>query len=568
MNRQVLIVNITRMGDLVQTGPLIGRLQEEWPGVAVDVVVDRTFAPMAELLPGVRHVLPYDFQGLIDRSRVRMADVVAIHRDMAAWGWPLVEARYDRVINLTFNQRSAFLSSYVGAPDVRGAAAARDGGMRLHNPWMSYFVDLHRHRRFNAFNIVDLFALGGSGPGRFVPMALSVDRTAADWAGSFLAGAGAPQTWIGIQVGASEVIKAWRPHYFGEVMAALAATGPVGFVMIGGAQEAGAVREAVEAYRAAARAAGTPERPVCDAVGRTSLPQLVALLARCRLLLTNDTGPMHLAVSVGTPVVDLSVGHVDYKETGPYGPGHWVVQPDLDCAPCGFDTVCPHHACKDRVDIAGVAALARHALGAGDLPTRVGGVRVYRAETDEDGLCAYRLAAGTEGAMERWYKPFWRRFWYETLTGRPSASPAPEGLPPDWESVRPLAGWMASQARDLATRMRQVAKGCRQMRPDVRALNQAQGALADATARVVETAMRTAAFGEVTVALMRDKQNVDGIGLGELAAQQAAAYERFERRVGTIARTLGGADQRTGAGRTAARRLSEEERMVCHASHA
>ena len=56
MNKQVLIINVTRMGDLVQTIPLLGRLQHEWPGVEIDVMVDITFAPMAALLPGIRHV--------------------------------------------------------------------------------------------------------------------------------------------------------------------------------------------------------------------------------------------------------------------------------------------------------------------------------------------------------------------------------------------------------------------------------------------------------------------------------------------------------------------------------
>ena len=66
MNRQVLILNITRMGDLVQMGTLLSRLQEEWPGVAVDVIVDRRFAAVASLLPGLRDIITYDFHALID----------------------------------------------------------------------------------------------------------------------------------------------------------------------------------------------------------------------------------------------------------------------------------------------------------------------------------------------------------------------------------------------------------------------------------------------------------------------------------------------------------------------
>ena len=66
MNKQVLLINITRMGDLVQMGTLLQRLQHEWPGVAVDLVVDERFAPIAKLLPHLRHIIDYDFHRLVD----------------------------------------------------------------------------------------------------------------------------------------------------------------------------------------------------------------------------------------------------------------------------------------------------------------------------------------------------------------------------------------------------------------------------------------------------------------------------------------------------------------------
>jgi hypothetical protein len=60
--------------------------------------------------------------------------------------------------------------------------------------------------------------------------------------------------------------------------------------------------------------------------GKTSIPQLAALLERCRILVTNDTGTMHLAAAVGTRVVALFESSAYFRETGPYGPGHRVIQ--------------------------------------------------------------------------------------------------------------------------------------------------------------------------------------------------------------------------------------------------
>src|SRR5690348_13324612 len=381
MKKQVLIINITRMGDLVQTIPLLGRLMHEWPGVQIDLVVDKTFVSMAALLPGVRHVLAYDFEGLTNESRAMAKDVVTLYREISSWAKPLVDVHYDRVINLTFNRRSGLLTAYIGASDIRGVTTAPDGASVLHNPWLNYFVDMHQHRRFNRFNLVDIYALGGSGPGPHASLQLSISENETEWARQFLHSGNSHAPLMAVQIGASEAIKAWRPESFGRTMAAISRFTPVTFVLIGTPGESDAVHEALAAYRGAQGSA-----TLLDAVGKTDLPKLAALLAQCRLLLTYDTGPMHVAVGVGIPVIDLSVGHVDFNETGPYGRGHWVVQPDLGCAPCGFDQVCPHHACKDRLIPQQMAELCLHVLGLGPFHTPVTGVRLYESAIDEDGL--------------------------------------------------------------------------------------------------------------------------------------------------------------------------------------
>lgn len=209
--RQVLVVNVTRMGDLVQMGALLGRLAQEWPGCAVDLVIDRRFASVAALLPGLREVVTHDFHELIDESRAAVKDVVALYRELAEWVRPLVERRYDRIINLTFNRASALLVGVIGAPDIRGARTAWDGGTVIDNLWMAYFADMHHFRRINRFNLVDLYALGGSGPGPFTPLKLTVGRVDQEWARCVISANGHERMeWIAVQAGASDVMKAWQ----------------------------------------------------------------------------------------------------------------------------------------------------------------------------------------------------------------------------------------------------------------------------------------------------------------------------------------------------------------------
>jgi len=74
------------------------------------------------------------------------------------------------------------------------------------------------------------------------------------------------------------------------------------------------------------------------------LRQLAALLARCELLVSADTGPMHIAAGVGTPVVAL-FGPTDPRRTGPIGENHLILARDLACRPCFQQPTCEHFEC-------------------------------------------------------------------------------------------------------------------------------------------------------------------------------------------------------------------------------
>jgi ADP-heptose:LPS heptosyltransferase len=523
--KQVLIINITRMGDLIQMIPLLARLEEEWPGVAIDLIVDQEFTHVATMIPGIRHVLAFDFQELMDESRVCARDFVSIYQDLSKWAKPLLEVGYDRVVNLTFNRRSAFLVKFFGCADERGMTTAQDGSFLVKNPWMKYFLDFHVYRQVNRFNIVDLFALGGSGPGSFHPIRLMVRNELHDWARTFLRHSGTPDTWVAVQVGASDQMKAWRSEYFGQLMAHLSHDRNIGFVLIGTKKEERAVKEAVHVYRQAG-GKGT----LCEAVGKTSVPELVALLQQCQLMVTNDTGPMHMAVGVNTPVINVSIGHVDFWETGPFGPGHWVVQPDIACGPCGFDKVCPHHACKDQIIPQEIAELCLHLLGDGALPTFSSKIRIYEGATDEDQLGTFVLRAGYETALRTWYGGYWRRYWFELFTGQKSLRPLASEPPPDQFESLQLWKQLAPQFETLCGQADGVLQFCKQHPIPVMQLKEAQHHLKCGTLAMKELARPSLAFGPLTVAFIRETFNLEGHTLISMAEEYATAYQVLRNR--------------------------------------
>ena len=533
MGKQVVILNITRMGDLFQMTPLLARLEEEWPGVSIDLIVDKEFAGVAALIPGIRQVLAYNFQQLLDESRAKVRDVVSLYRDVASWAKPLLHVGYDRVINLTFNRRSAFLAGFLGGPDVRGITTTSGGDFLVKNPWMQYFLDFQQHRHLNRFNIVDLFALGGSGPGTFHPLRLRIPGNLGGWAEKFLKDWGTPRFWIGVQIGASDPMKAWRPASYGRMMAALGAALPAGFVLIGTKKEEPAIQEAIQAYR---QAGG--KGPLCEAFGKTTVGELLALLNYCHLMVTNDTGPMHMAVGVETPVVNISVGHVDFRETGPFGPGHWVIQPDISCGPCGFDMVCPHHACKDYIDAQAVAELCRYVLHQGAFPNFPQRMRVYEGCVDEDQGGSFLIRAGAESTQVAWYAKFWRKFWFEEFTGRTSRIDMNALIPPDHLDMDLRWTQWVQQVHSLCRQADQVAAMCRQCPIPVSSLQEMKIKLNRQTAEFLTEARSSLVIGPLATAFFRDAHNLQMSTLEGMADEHAQSFRLLGKRVQDVRRRI------------------------------
>ena len=102
-----------------------------------------------------------------------------------------------------------------------------------------------------------------------------------------------------------------------------------------------------------------------NVAGKTTLLDLCALLRFCKVLLTNDTGPMHIAAALGTPTVSIW-GSTSPELTGPLSPRSVIVREPVECSPC-FLRKCPiDFRCMDRIQVGAVARAVLKQLGAED----------------------------------------------------------------------------------------------------------------------------------------------------------------------------------------------------------
>jgi len=173
-----------------------------------------------------------------------------------------------------------------------------------------------------------------------------------EWAARGRALLGDDGPWIGINPGAFYgTAKRWLPERFAAAADLVARRAEAKVAIVGGSAERPLGQAIADQLRA-------PSRVLC---GETTLGDLVGVLSRLRLLLTNDSGPMHLAAALGTPLVAV-FGSTDWTETAPVSPNARVVRAEAECAPCLLRECPIDHRCMTRVDVDRVASQALELL--------------------------------------------------------------------------------------------------------------------------------------------------------------------------------------------------------------
>lgn len=420
MGVDVLVCNLTRFGDLLQSQPLMTGLHAG--GRSVGLLCLENFAPATPLLRHVDRVWTFPgarFMAELDRSwQGAAADLLAFARRVRR------EAAPARVLNLTPTLPARLLCRLLASRPEETLGFGLDAeGFGVNNGLWTTFLGVATRRRLNApFNIVDMFRMtaqplpGGTGTaapgdGRFALREPPAEARA--WADAFLAaGDGAAASGhVAFQLGASAVRRQWPPERFAALGDRLWRAAGIRPVLLGAAAEA----PLAAAY---ARAAS---HPFADAVGATDIPRLAALLRRCRLLVTNDTGTMHLAAGLGVPSLAFFFATAQPWDTGPYLADCCCLEPALECHPCAFGRACPHgERCRWLPEAAPVARLALGYLDtgrweAGLSPELCAAVRVWRTGFDDDGFAAVRCLSGHEHEARSIWLAELRQFWRQLL---------------------------------------------------------------------------------------------------------------------------------------------------------
>lgn len=318
MTRRVLLIQLARLGDLVQTIPVIMALKEAHADWILDLLCPGHLEDLGRILPGISTVVRWD--GTAWNRRARLAEkelrpeyLVEADTDICA----ITQEPYDCAYVLNQHPRAVL----AGALLARESMGAMTGGPldQTLSPWAAYVRAVATDRRENRIHLADAFCgmCGVSPPKQMMqiqegsarlPHDLNpIGQSCGPWIG-VLVGAGAPErlvpatAWARLIAGCLEQLQGSR------------------VLLLGSRQEQ---------ERASWILASLPSSlvgRVWDTTGRLSLTELAQALTRCQAVIGADTGPLHLAAAVGTKVIGWYFARARVHETGPYGQSHWIWQ--------------------------------------------------------------------------------------------------------------------------------------------------------------------------------------------------------------------------------------------------
>ncbi len=330
---------MSAIGDVLLTSPISRALREAFPEAHLAWAIDERCAPVLEGNPYLDQL-------------VVMPEVRGVFAQMRAY-WSTARAlpAFDWALDLQGLARSALVTRASRAPFRAGFAGTREGSRFAYNRKVEVTLpDLHRVDHYAAF----LETLGIPVPHR--EMILTVPAEAEAEADDLISAempGDAPLVVMSLTAGRSQ--KCWAPADYAAVADRLIGAHGCRVAVVGGAGD----RAPLEAMKAAMRHAPA------DLVGRIGLKTLAALLRRCDLFLSADTGPMHMAAALKTPTVAL-FGPTEPALYGPYRVENVTLRKHCRCAPNWRHPVCRNTECMralspEEVEAAVVGLLARTA---------------------------------------------------------------------------------------------------------------------------------------------------------------------------------------------------------------
>ncbi len=341
------------MGDLIQSTALFKKIRLIYPESRVKLLISKEFADIAPFLPYVDEIKPINVTELSEILKANNFDLtIDVLKALGDMFDGILQVNYDLAVNLSHDEFSVYFLYMLNSLKNIGISVNREGTIISNDEMIAYIFSAVKNRKVSVLNLVDLYErtikTNKTQYKQHVnKIFLDAKKNNEEHDGNkefeVLKKYGIEESdnIVSFAIGASTELKKWRYDYFAE-LAKMFLNGDIKtkVVLLGAKYDvkAGGFIESIVAN----------ERLI-NLTGKTSVADLVYIVRRSNLLITHDTGTMHIGVAVGTKLIVIYTGNVGFLETGPYAENRLLVIPDIGCFPCDFNLKCLNPVCQGLI---------------------------------------------------------------------------------------------------------------------------------------------------------------------------------------------------------------------------
>jgi ADP-heptose:LPS heptosyltransferase len=341
------------MGDLIQSTALFKKIKLIYPESRVKLLISKEFADIAPFLPYVDEIKPIDVTELSEILKANNFDLtIDVLKALGDMFDGILQVNYDLAVNLSHDEFSVYFLYMLNSLKNIGISVNREGTIISNDEMIAYIFSAVKNRKVSVLNLVDLYERTiKSNKTQYKQhvnkIYLDTKKIDEEHNGNnefeVLKKYGIEESdnIVSFAIGASTELKKWRYDYFAELAKMLLNGDTKTKVVLLGANydvKAGGFIESIVAN----------ERLI-NLTGKTSVSDLVYVVRRSNLLITHDTGTMHIGVAVGTKLIVIYTGNVGFLETGPYAENQLLIAPDIGCFPCDFNLKCLNPVCQGLI---------------------------------------------------------------------------------------------------------------------------------------------------------------------------------------------------------------------------
>ncbi len=320
---------MTRMGDIIQTLPLLKRLHEVHPGVQITFLCVSEFSEIARYTPFIHRYIKitaseaYSLKNTNDKKPI--IEKILNH--------PFTKEKYNLVINLTHDSESGYISNHITSDTKSGLICEDEPIGYISDTWGRYLFSIVQNRLENSFNLVDIHMGMGKVSHKPIDNYLTVSERALQNVQSWLKKSSCFQkrSLVVFHLGASKSHRVWPVESFVRLGIMLVNETNSVIILTGrGNQEKLSVHKFLKLWHEA----GQSTSFIINTVDQLDIHHLTALISKANLLISGDTGPIHIAAATGTKTIGIYLATAYPGETAPYGREHIVISPNINCYPC------------------------------------------------------------------------------------------------------------------------------------------------------------------------------------------------------------------------------------------